>query len=209
MGLFKKKSDPISERAQALSAEIAALEAQIKKLSAQDKRPIEAREHQPLAPAPSSPPAAAPSRAPAPAPAPTPAAHASHPSPQPRLRSTALPHHRQAAAPPAATTREPVFEEVDQHRIRTEPEAATPDRSNQLDVRKYNLAAFWHRLKTHFRGPPTSNPKLVNYLAAGSIQGLRPLRYERRVARNRFIVLVIILVLVLWGLIAVFWKGHR
>ena len=33
MGLFKKKPDPISERAQSLNDQIAALEAQIKKLS--------------------------------------------------------------------------------------------------------------------------------------------------------------------------------
>ena len=32
MGLFKKKADPLSERARALSSEIAALEAQIKQL---------------------------------------------------------------------------------------------------------------------------------------------------------------------------------
>jgi hypothetical protein len=46
----------------------------------------------------------------------------------------------------------------------------------------------------------------VNYLAAGSIQGLRPLRYEKRVARNRFIVLAVILLLALWGLIAIFFN---
>jgi hypothetical protein len=46
----------------------------------------------------------------------------------------------------------------------------------------------------------------VNYLAAGSIQGLRPLRYEKRVARNRFLFLVVVLVLVLWGIIVVIFK---
>ena len=46
----------------------------------------------------------------------------------------------------------------------------------------------------------------MNYLAAGSIQGLRPLRYEKRVARNRFIFLVVVLVLVLWGILAVIFK---
>jgi hypothetical protein len=71
-----------------------------------------------------------------------------------------------------------------------------------MGIRRDSLSSTWQRLKNHFRGPITSNPKLVNYLAAGSIQGLRPLRYERRVARNRFIVLVAILVLILWGLLA-------
>jgi ABC-type microcin C transport system permease subunit YejB len=46
----------------------------------------------------------------------------------------------------------------------------------------------------------------VNYLAAGSIQGLRPLRYEKRVARNRFIVFVVVLILALWGLIVMLMK---
>ena len=37
MGVFKKKTDPISERARALSDEIAALEAQIRKLAGNDQ----------------------------------------------------------------------------------------------------------------------------------------------------------------------------
>ncbi|MEC8972475.1 MAG: hypothetical protein VX509_01080 [Verrucomicrobiota bacterium] len=54
-----------------------------------------------------------------------------------------------------------------------------------------------------FRKPPiSSNPRMVNFLAAGSIEGLRPLRYERRVARNRFLAFSALLVLVLIGL---FW----
>ena len=54
--------------------------------------------------------------------------------------------------------------------------------------------------------PPASNPKLVNYLAAGSIQGLRPLRYEKRVARNCFVFLVVVLLLMLWGILAVVFR---
>jgi hypothetical protein len=73
-------------------------------------------------------------------------------------------------------------------------------------MRKYDLIAAWERVKGVFKAPPASNPKLVNYLAAGSIQGLRPMRYERRVARNRVIALTLILLVVLWGIIAVFWR---
>lgn len=186
MGLFKKKSDPISDRARALTAEIAALEAQIQKLSAQKDQPASNNHSQPVPqmPAPPS-------------------------TPQPRLRSTAMPHHRNAVPAPAAqaATHEPVFEEVNRNLLQGQkPPPEQPH--NELGVRKYDLMSFWQRLKTHFRGPPASNPRLVNYLAAGSIQGLRPLRYERRVARNRFIVLVTCLVLVLWGVIAFFMK-HR
>ncbi len=192
MGLFKKKSDPISERARALNDEIAALEAQIQKLSVSPP--------QPPAPAQNN------NHHSQPAAAPVPTQSSAHP----RLRSTALPHHRHAVATPPAPapgTHEPVFEEVDQKGLQAS-RASSPEPYQDLGVRKYDLTSSWKRLKNHFRGPPTSNPKLVNYLAAGSIQGLRPLRYERRVARNRFIALLLFLVAVLWGLIAMFFR-HR
>jgi len=166
MGLFRtsKKADPISERARALSAEIAALEAQIKEL---DTKALQM---------------------------------------QPRLRSTARPHGPGGAAV-APTFREPVFETVDHHRVKapTEPEA-TPGHYNELGVRKFDLVGAWRRLQNHFHGPPANNPQLVNYLAAGSIQGLRPLRYEKRVARNRVIALTLILIAVGWGIVAVLSK---
>jgi hypothetical protein len=100
--------------------------------------------------------------------------------------------------------REPIFEPVD-HRLEPAPgEEQTPDHYNDLGVRKYDLAAAWRRFRGQFRAPPAGNPKLVTYLAAGSIKGLRPLRYEKRVARNRFIVLLVILVCLVWGIIAAF-----
>ena len=46
----------------------------------------------------------------------------------------------------------------------------------------------------------TSNPRLVNYLAAGGVQGLKPLRYEKRVARNRVVVLALILLGLMLGI---------
>ena len=168
MGWLKKKSDPISDRASALSSEIASLEAQIKRLD--DKL---------------------------------------HRGPgQPRLRSTALPHgatishnpNGPAAAPPPAPP-EPVFEEINQERLtpKTELETATAH-YNELGVRKYDFPALLSRIRHFFRGPSTSNPKLVSYLAAGGVQGLRPLRKEKRVARNRFIAFAIFLLVILMGL---------
>lgn len=98
---------------------------------------------------------------------------------------------------------EPIFEEVDKDRLKDRAEPAShPEHFNELGVRKYDLPAFLRRLRTQFRGPSTTNPRLVSYLAAGGIQGLRPLRYEKRVARNRFIALVIFLFLMLLGIIA-------
>ena len=188
MGLFKKKPDPISERAKLLNDQIAALESEIKKLA--EKKSSEGSSTASATSTPASPftTAASPRAA---------AATGSHP----RLRSTALPHGGASAAT-GAGPQEPIFEEVGQSRIQAEMESATPAHYNDLGVRKYDLASAWQRLKNHFKGPVTSNPKLVHYLSAGSIQGLRPLRYEKRVARNRFIFFAVALLIVLWGLIA-------
>jgi hypothetical protein len=175
MGLLSKKNDPISDRARELNGEIADLEAEIKKLDTRlEKHP----------------------------------AHA-----HPKLRSTAIPHAgtvnyashapHQAAAQ-AAVADEPIFEEVGQNLLKARADATTAEHFNELGVRKYDLPAMFGRLRNHFKGPSTTNPKLVSYLAAGGIQGLRPMRYEKRVARNRFIALVVILFLTLLGIIAVF-----
>ncbi len=167
MGLFKKKTDPISERAKALQTEIAAVEAEIKKLHAQP---------QPIF---------------------------SHP----RVRSTALPHGPTVPLP-TVPPREPIFEKVEQVRLQAKDPPAVPEQFNQLGIKKYDLLGFFGRMKNNFRARPAANPKLVSYLVAGSIQGLRPLRYEKRVARNRFIVLTIVLLLLLWGIITMFLR-HR
>jgi hypothetical protein len=125
-------------------------------------------------------------------------------SPAPKYRSTALPKGLtipRAAEKPAPAPAEPVFEEVKVKPLHGRDDSASPDHYNQLGVRKYDLPALWNRLRNHFRGPTTSNPRLVNYLAAGGVQGLRPLRYEKRVARNRVIVLASILLAILLGIL--------
>jgi len=180
MTWFWKKSDPISDRAHALNTEIAALESEIKRLDLQLEQD-------------------------------------SRPQENPRLRSTALPHgtapHRipEPAPLPAsrATVHEPVFEHVDQDRLKVRGEnVTTPAHYNELGARKYDLPALLQRIRGHFRGPSTTNPKLVNYLAAGGIQGLRPMRYEKRVARNRFIALVVFLFVIMLGITLAFVKHH-
>ncbi len=129
---------------------------------------------------------------------------------QPRLRSTALPQSLAGSAPlPTAAppqAREPIFEAVDLPKLESRAETTT-EHYNDLGVRKYDLAAAWRRLQNHFRGPPAHSSKLVSYLAAGSIKGLRPLRYEKRVARNRFIALLVLLLLLLWGFFRGFIKN--
>jgi hypothetical protein len=185
MAWFKKKPDPISDRARALNEEIAALEAQIKHLDSKLQE------------------------------APPPA----------KLRSTAVPHgetiqRSPEPEPPApkvetrnpkaeiAEPQEPIFEEVDQNRLKSRGEVATPEQYNDLGVRKYDLPALLRRIRNHLRGPSTNTPQLVHYLAAGGVQGLRPLRYEKRVARNRFMVFVGVLFLLLLGIISIFIWRH-
>ena len=130
----------------------------------------------------------------------------------PKLRSTALPHGatiartREPSALPPKPVHEPVFEEVKQ--LRADDETATPDQFNELGVRKYDLPALIHRLRRQFSRPEVGNPRLVTYLAAGGVHGLRPLRYEKRVARNRFIALVIILLVILLGVFSIFLHNH-
>jgi hypothetical protein len=173
MSWFKKKTDPVSDRAQALSAEIAALEAQIKELDAQLHQESETEAE------------------------------------TPRLRSTAVPHgstisHHLATPPPPARS-EPVFEQINQARITVREELPNaPEYYNEFGHRKLDLPALLQRLRAFFSGPNTSNPKLVSYLAAGGVHGLRPLRKEKRVARNRFVFFATLLFLILFGIYWVF-----
>jgi cell division protein FtsB len=135
-------------------------------------------------------------------------------APTPKFRSTAIPHGEtvsRKSEPPAApkpAAHEPVFEEISSKSISARAEIESPDHYNDLGVRKYDLPALWGRLKNHFRGPTSSNPRLVSLLATGSVGGLRPMRYEKRVARNRFILLVVVLFLILLGVISMFLKSH-
>jgi hypothetical protein len=178
MAWFRKNSDPLSDRARALNHEIADLEAQIKKLDAR------LQENQ------------------------------SEPSEsQPRLRSTAIPHgatvshemHDPMEPAPVPKAHEPIFEDVDVDRLNDKGEPiTTPMHYNELGMRKYDLPALFRRVRDQFHRPSTTNPRLVSYLAAGGIQGLRPMRHEKRVARYRFYILVAVLFLSLLGIILLF-----
>jgi len=178
----RKKPDLVSERELALNAEIESLEAQIKQL---DEELLRAQEH-------------------------------------PRLRSTAVPHGETISHPEGVPTGldsasgaaialrgEPVFEEISQERIKVENEMPNaPEHFNEFGVRKFDFPTFVNRVRHFFTGPSTSNPKLVSYLAAGGVHGLRPLRKERRVARNRFLFWSTLLFLTLVGTLWWFIHSH-
>ena len=172
MGWFKRKKDPISEKAQDLTQQIRQLEAQIHDLAAKKE---------------SSPSLSEPRSAPG------------RPSAIPTRETPGL--ATPAPNPPRPVRRDPVFEPLRHERL--QDLTAPPAHYNELGVRKYDLPAAWKRLMDQLRSPASRNPKLVDLLAAGSLQGIRPLRYEKRIARRRFLLVCAILFLLLWGLFAV------
>lgn len=209
MGLFRKKADPIQQRRQSLNRQIADLQAEIAQLSSQlgtqDKpspsanRPLELRQES------LSRKAAEESRDLA-APVSSDSALRQQSIPSERSYERERTRERESER---EIRREPVFEDVSRLKSgAASDEGSTPAHYNDLGVRKFDMVAVWNRFRTHFHGPPTTNPQLVNFLAAGSIKGLRPLRYEKRVARNRFLTFFAVLVLVLYGLIYFFLRTH-
>ena len=129
---------------------------------------------------------------PPPAPAPTRSRSPSRPvPPNPSPAPTRTPQ----SLPPAPAPSLPL----------ASPTTEADGRINPQGLRKFDLSSVWRRIQVHFQGPNTNNPRMVQYLAAGSVHGLRPLRYEKRVARNRFIGLFLLLVLILFGLARVYF----
>ncbi|MCX8091767.1 MAG: hypothetical protein N3I86_12695 [Verrucomicrobiae bacterium] len=180
MALWKKKSDPLSERARALQRQIATLEAQIRDLQTTLARTPAAPAH-----------TACPLR--------TPPANV-----VPRAVES-----RPAPTPPRAEPQEPVFEEVSRSPLKTDAAPPEPqDLYNEMGVRKFDFTALVRRWRQRWHHTPTLNPRLISYLAAGGVQGLRPLRKEKRIARNRFLLLVAILLLLLFGTLWMFLQ-HR
>lgn len=129
-------------------------------------------------------------------------------APAPKLRSTAIPHgntvSRKSESPPPkpAAAAEPVFEEI--KTLKPTGESIPADRFNELGVRKYDFPGLMQKVRDVFKRPTASNPRLVHYLAAGGVHGLRPLRYEKRVARNRFWLFTIALLIILVGILYAF-----
>jgi hypothetical protein len=125
---------------------------------------------------------------------------------EPRVRQTALPGRGPAPRPAgvpetAQAPAEPVFESVDQQRLQSDLANPFNEKHDPRALQREGATSFWQRLTRYFRGPTSSNPKLVSYLAAGNIHGLQPLRYERRVARNRLLLWIGIILVLIVGLL--------
>jgi hypothetical protein len=126
---------------------------------------------------------------------------------QPKLRSTALPHAQPApAAPPPP--RQPGFEPLRQPSLADAEPEVSPAHYNEQGLRKYDLFGALRRWRRRRRRGPAANPKLASYLAAGGLDGLKPLRYEKRVARNRCLAVLVLIILIIWGTVWIYLR-HR
>ena len=78
-----------------------------------------------------------------------------------------------------------------------------PKLYNDQGVRKFDLFGWLQRIKKKEElSEPNPNEKLVTYLATGRSHGYTALRKETRIARNRFILLTIVLIGVLWSILS-------
>jgi len=117
---------------------------------------------------------------------------------------------RRRPAPPPTPANEPIFEDVPTETaaaLEAEEEGEAPagearELYNHDGVRKYDLVGLFRRVRVALFGAKEEDKKLINYLAAGSIHGLRPLRHEKRVARNRALLAAGGLIAVLWIVVA-------
>ena len=88
------------------------------------------------------------------------------------------------------------------HSLQPVTDSNCPGLYNDQGVRKFDLAGWWLRARRQPAPSPAGNDKLVAYLAAGRNYGYTALRSERRVARNRFILLAFVLLAMLWTVLS-------
>lgn len=104
-----------------------------------------------------------------------------------------------------------LYETVEHDDLRVVEQIRDPEAHyNALGVRKLDPMS-WVRRRTGKKPEPktktileeTEHQKLVQYMAVGSVQGIEPLRREKRIARNRFLMMFLVFLLVLCGVFAV------
>ncbi|MBG85940.1 MAG: hypothetical protein CMO80_03445 [Verrucomicrobiales bacterium] len=113
----------------------------------------------------------------------------------PKFRSTVTPQQ-----PGEQTTQaDPIFEEYDQSKVR-QPESPLREDGEAVSSRERGVRAWFRQLKKNVGAAPSTNPRLVKLMSVGNIEGLKPLRAEKRQARNRFLFLFGVLLFVLYVL---------
>jgi hypothetical protein len=120
--------------------------------------------------------------------------------PRPAYRSTVVPGQGPVGG-------ELIMEDYDQSTLKAPP-THLQEQFDSISSKPTGFRERFKRLKKEVGAAPVSNPKLVKLLSSGNIEGLQPLRYERRVARNRFLFLFFLLLLVLTGLAMVLTRNY-
>ena len=104
-----------------------------------------------------------------------------------------------------------LFETVEHDDLRIVDEIRDPEAHyNALGVRKLDPVG-WVRRRAGKKPEPRDlsapeqpdHQKLAQYMAAGGVQGIEPLRREKRIARNRFLMMFVFFLIILCGVFAV------
>ncbi len=193
MAWFKKKKSPIDQRLEELDRQMAELEALARRQQQEAARAAQAQPA-PDASRPSQPPAANRSAGPA------------APPPKPRFRTTVTP---KGVAPIHGIEPHEVdffarkdkavdFSLEAEERAASKP-SSEPEKTELPSPTQNQIHDFIDWVLRRGVQPKEPHPKerLASYLTTGSFQRLKPLRYERRVARTRFAILALIVVVVL------------
>ena len=123
---------------------------------------------------------------------------------QPTFRSSFYPGQTK---PTADDVDQLLLNPADQSVLR-EPIRYLQEKLDGLSAKPTGLRAKLKELKENVGASPTANPKLLKYLSTGNLEGLQPLRREKRIARNRVIFLTALLALVLLGLASVLMENR-
>jgi len=102
-----------------------------------------------------------------------------------------------------------ILEADDQATLR-QPTKCLQEKLDGLSAKPTGLRAKLKELKENVgaSSAANANPKLLKYLSTGDLEGLQPLRREKRIARNRVLFLTLLLLLVLLGLAAVVMENR-
>ena len=124
------------------------------------------------------------------------------PLPQPQAKSATPSSARSAPPSPSVPASRKNFESPSS---RPTPAPAPvsvvgPRTGPAVPADRFNLVEAWQRWMHRLGGHPRRPSGLVHLMAAGSVHGLRPLRYERKIARRRFLLSLGLLLLLLYGI---------
>jgi pyruvate/2-oxoglutarate dehydrogenase complex dihydrolipoamide acyltransferase (E2) component len=195
MAWFQKKKSPVDRRLDDLNNQIAELEAQLRKQQEEDlRRAAEAaapteQDRQSQEP----PPAAPQNETPAP-----------KPHSRPRFRTTVTPrgvspvHGIEPHEVDFFARRDKPVDFSMEGGQATPPKSADAKKSGPAPVESKSPGFLSDLLDLFGKPKPQSHQQqLASYLTTGSFQRLKPLRYEKRVARTRLIILVVIVAVII------------